>query len=79
MSAPTSVMATRLMRLQRLSFLSVNLPLAMPKLTPVLAQPQPSSRDPLAGEPRDAEPEEPEPIAGRAAARRGRRTRLVRA
>ena len=48
MSAPTSVMATRLMRVQRLSFLSVNLPLAMPQSTLVLAQPQPSSRDPLA-------------------------------
>ena len=77
MSAPTSVMATRLMRLQRPSFLSVNLPLAIPKLTPVLAQPQPSSRHPLARKPQDTEPEEPEPVAGRAAARRNSRPRRV--
>ena len=56
MSAPTSVKATRLMRLQRLPFRSVNLPLAMPEFTPILAQSQPSSRDPLAGERGHARP-----------------------
>ena len=77
-SAPTSVMATRLMRLHRLSFLSVSLPLAMPKLTLVLAQPQPPSRDPLAGQTGHAKTEQPEPVPGGLAVGCRRRPRLVR-
>src|SRR5205085_5501555 len=78
MRAPTSVSATRLMRDQRVSFLSISLPCVMPKLTPLLAQPQSSSPDPFAGKAQQAQAEEPEPVARGAPGGGAPRSRSVR-